>query len=129
MPCNLRCIDDYCKNKDRETYSAFELEDDQFQKAMRKINDSMQDIDLDGVSFSYCFKDIYNGIKRKDNQVFTRALHAEENAFLQLSKNGGQGIKGGKLFTTASPCELCAKKRISLASKRSIMSIPILGFR
>lgn len=127
VPCNLRCIDDYCKNKDSETYSAFELEDDQFQKAMRKINDSMQDIDLAGVSFSYCFKDIYNGIKRKDNQVFTRALHAEENAFLQLSKNGGQGIKGGKLFTTASPCELCAKKAYQLGVKEIYYVDPYPG--
>lgn len=127
VPCNLRCVGDYCKNKDSETYSAFELEDDQFQKAMRKINDNVRDIDLDGVSFSYCFKDIYNGITRKDNQVFTRALHAEENAFLQLSKNGGQGIKGGKLFTTASPCELCAKKAYQLGIKEIYYVDPYPG--
>ncbi|MDE5830508.1 MAG: hypothetical protein K2H53_02235, partial [Clostridia bacterium] len=47
------------------------------------------------------------------NQVHTRSLHAEENAFLQISKYGGQGIRGGKLFTTASPCELCSKKAMS----------------
>lgn len=27
------------------------------------------------------------------------------------------GIKGGKLFTTASPCELCAKKAYQLGIK------------
>lgn len=51
------------------------------------------------------------------NQVHTRSLHAEENAFLQISKYGGQGIRGGKLFTTASPCELCSKKAYQLGIK------------
>lgn len=33
---------------------------------------------------------------------------------LQISKYGGQGLKGGNLFTTASPCELCSKKAFQL---------------
>lgn len=118
VSCNLRCTMDYCKNKDSETYSCFELEDAKFQEALFAINKEISECthpDLGGMTYSYCFKDIYNelegGIK---NQVFTRALHAEENAFLQLSKNGGQGIKGGKLFSTASPCELCSKKAYQL---------------
>ncbi len=46
--------------------------------------------------------------------MHTRSLHAEENAFLQLAKYGSPGIVGGCLFTTASPCELCAKKAYQL---------------
>ena len=67
----------------------------------------------------YCFKDIHTTIipKQKGNQVHTRSLHAEENAFLQLAKYGNVGIKGGKLFTTASCCELCAKKAYQLGIK------------
>ncbi len=100
---------------------------------------------LQGRHVPYCFKDIYNNknineilkrIKRNSsdslaqeitnsfknnsfpkNQVHTRSLHAEENAFLQISKYGGQGIRGGKLFTTASPCELCSKKAYQLGIK------------
>ena len=34
-----------------------------------------------------------------------------------MSKCGGQGINGGKLFTTASCCELCAKKAYHLGIK------------
>ena len=49
--------------------------------------------------------------------MHTRSLHAEENAFLQLAKYGTTGIKGGKLFTTASCCELCAKKAYQLGIK------------
>lgn len=118
VSCNLRCTMDYCKNKDFETYSCFELEDSKFQEALFSINQEISQCDypdLGGMTYSYCFKDIYNEIKGGiKNQVFTRALHAEENAFLQLSKNGGQGIKGGKLFSTASPCELCSKKAYQL---------------
>ena len=114
IPCNLRCISDYCANRDIETYSSFELENREFQNTLFAINKEVSKQDLKGTSYSYCFKDIYNALKESKNQVFTRSLHAEENAFLQLTKNGGQGIKGGKLFTTASPCELCAKKAFQL---------------
>ena len=72
---------------------------------------------LKGRTVSYCFKDIYNKQKGEKNQVHTRSLHAEENAFLQITKYGGQSIRGGKLFTTASPCELCAKKAYQLGIK------------
>lgn len=41
---------------------------------------------------------------------YCRALHAEENAILQNAILGGIGIKGGNIYTTTFPCELCAKK-------------------
>lgn len=114
VSCNLRCIPNYCENKDRNSFSAFELEDRDFQAALEKIDRRIDKGTLQGVPLSYCFKDVYNELKQSKNQVFTRALHAEENAFLQLSKYGGQGIIGGKLFSTASPCELCSKKAYQL---------------
>ena len=67
-----------------------------------------------GRCYAYCFKDVYNALKGEKNQVYTRALHAEENAFLQIAKYGGAEIQGGKLFSTASPCELCSKKAYQL---------------
>jgi len=70
--------------------------------------------DLDGRNLSFYFKDLQNSLDNGNNQVYTRSLHAEENAFLQISKYGGQGIKDGILFTTASPCELCSKKAYQL---------------
>jgi dCMP deaminase len=36
-------------------------------------------------------------------------LHAESNALLKISKNGGTGAEGGTLYTTYSPCAECAK--------------------
>ncbi len=69
---------------------------------------------LEGRNCPYCFKTAYNTFSGEKNQVHTRSLHAEENAMMQISKYGGQGLKNGFLFTTASPCELCAKKAYQL---------------
>jgi deoxycytidylate deaminase len=69
---------------------------------------------LGGRNCPYCFKTAYNTFSGEKNQVHTRSLHAEENAMMQISKSGGQGLKNGFLFTTASPCELCAKKAYQL---------------
>lgn len=125
VSCNLRCVEDYCKNKDEETFSEYELEDEYFSEIMNEINQSLKEKDIQekkaGKCFSYCFKDIYTGWTGEKNQVHTRALHAEENAFLQIAKYGGAKIQGGKLFTTASPCELCSKKSISVRNKRNIL--------
>ena len=33
---------------------------------------------------------------------------------MQIAKYGGAKVKGGKLFSTASPCELCSKKAYQL---------------
>lgn len=114
VPCGLRDISSFCKNKDNETYSEYERCEPEFYKHMLHLNSILKDKDLQGRMCAYCFKDIYNGYMGKSNQVHTRALHAEENAFLQITKYGGAGIKGGFLFTTSSPCELCAKKAYQL---------------
>ena len=58
----------------------------------------------------YCFKDLYNEMKKVDNAAQTRALHAEERAFLELAKSGCDRIDRGFLFTTSSSCELFTKK-------------------
>lgn len=118
VPCNLRCVEDYCANKDEETFSQYELSNDLFDEAMYNINEELENPTVhskkEGKCYSYCFKDIYNSVTNQKNQVYTRALHAEENAFLQIAKYGGAKIQGGKLFTTASPCELCSKKAYQL---------------
>lgn len=54
------------------------------------------------------------------NPTRERALHAEENAFLQISKSGGQTVIGGTLYSTDSPCQLCSKKTMQLKIKRVV---------
>lgn len=121
-PCSLRRLDDLCEKEDANAYSAYEKGDETFFNYAstlhtRYITDSSIE-KLKGLPLSYCFKDIYTTVTGQlKNQVHTRSLHAEENSFLQLAKYGTIGIKGGKLFTTASPCELCAKKAYQLGIK------------
>lgn len=112
--CNLRDISLYCKGTHEECFSQYEREEERFQNAMMNIKAAYTQTEVKDRRFPYCFKDVHNGYTDEKNQVFTRALHAEENAFLQISKNGGQGIEDGFLFCTASPCELCSKKAYQL---------------
>lgn len=116
-PCNLRDIQNYINNKDYNSFSRFEIEDENFNKQMKEVYDSINKGNLNGRLYPYCFKDMYGKVTGEKNQVHTRSLHAEENAFLQIVKFGGQGIKGGKLFTTASSCVLCSKKAYQLGIK------------
>lgn len=127
VPCNMRDIRGFCCNKDKETYSEFERTNEEFNEVAQLINSGLDKLYDSGRFFPYCFKDIYNGLKGDKNQVHTRALHAEENAFLQISKYGGQGLKNGKLFTTASPCEMCAKKAYQLGIREIYYIDPYPG--
>lgn len=117
-PCSLRNLYDLFKDEDEGAFSDFERFNEDFGKEKKKLIQAYEPVKtyLNGLNLSYCFKDIYTSSKDKqrNNQVHTRSLHAEENAFLQLAKYGTQGIKGGKLFTTASCCELCSKKAYQL---------------
>jgi len=127
ISCNLRDVRAFCSNRDSETYSEYECCSEEFGTIMDKINKKLESVNLLGRPYAYCFKDIYNSMKNDKNQVYTRALHAEENAFLQICKYGGQSIKNGKLFTTASPCELCAKKAYQLGIKEIYYIDPYPG--
>lgn len=127
VPCGLRDIEDLCENKDYDTFSAFEIEDEEFNTEISKVYNKSKNANLNGRCYQYCFKDIYTEVTHKKNQVHTRTLHAEENAFLQLAKYGGMGIKGGNLFTTASPCELCSKKAYQLGIRNIYYIDPYPG--
>lgn len=139
VPCNLRNLIQYFNNLDENSFSSFEIKDKDFRKTLKSKYDSLVNFAkhnddgyetknapydivkaLKGRHYPYCFKDEY----QKSNQVHTRSLHAEENAFLQLAKNGGEGIKGGNLFTTASSCVLCSKKAYHLGIKNIYYIIP-----
>lgn len=117
LSCNLRDITTYCTNQAPQMYSEYENHNAKFREAMTALYDCYTSKNLHGLQCRYCFKDIFNSIQKDKNQVHTRSLHAEENSFLQLSKYGGSGIENGKLFVTASPCELCSKKSYQLGIK------------
>lgn len=110
-PCILKSINNLKNNVDLEAYSPYEKDTKyEFNAKFKTYYADVNESTTNGLNCAYCFKDFHNYIEGKDNQVHTRSLHAEENAMLQISKYGGQPLKNGILFTTASPCELCAKK-------------------
>ncbi len=128
-PCNLRRVEDLLSNEDDEAFSRYEKNNDKFRDRLGNVYSfsGCSAKKFDGKPVSYCFKDIKNSIDGDKNQVHTRALHAEENAFLQISKYGGMPIKNGNLYTTASPCELCAKKAYQLNINTIIFIDPYPG--
>ena len=135
-PCGLREIKDYESGVvgSSPIYTGFEktgrYQDVTF---IDKVKESINNVpktyikDENGRNCPYCFKSFHNAFEGKDNQVHTRSLHAEENAMLQITKYGGQSLKGGNLFTTASPCELCSKKAFQLGIKNIFFIDPYPG--
>lgn len=133
VPCSLRNVDDLMQASDEVAYSYFERENDQLRFHIDSKYSNRSKLKDKGLPCTYCFKDAANesvlkreGEKKGSNQVHTRSLHAEENAFLQLTTNGA-AIRGGKLFTTASPCELCSKKAYQLGMKDIVYIDPYPG--
>jgi deoxycytidylate deaminase len=127
VPCNLRNRFDLVEGRDQSAYSEYEKSENEFIISIKENNAKFVPVKNTGRNISYCFKSEYNAMTGKPNQVHTRSLHAEENAFLQISKYGGRGIKEGNLFTTASPCELCAKKAYQLGIKNIFYIDPYPG--
>lgn len=127
VPCNLRNRFDLVENIDQTAYSDYEKNDRKFNDHIKQKNKFFTKLIEIGKNPSYCFKSEYKELTNKDNQVHTRALHAEENAFLQISKYGGAAINGGYLFSTASPCELCAKKSVQLGIRKIYYIDPYPG--
>ncbi|TQP58015.1 hypothetical protein [Vibrio cholerae] len=128
VPCLLRSAEDLLNGFDERAYSKYEKNDKEFRSVLKNKFDQVRRYKhLDGRNLAFCFKDLQNQVEQKKNQVHTRSLHAEENAFLQISKHGGQGVNGGILFTTASPCELCAKKAYQLGISKIVYIDPYPG--
>lgn len=128
VPCLLRNVDDLIKGDDSNAFSDYEKKSQDLKSYLSKTFKQRETLKASqGLRCPYCFKDAYNAITKKSNQVHTRSLHAEENAFLQLAKYGSNGIEHGVLYTTASPCELCSKKAYQLGIKEIVFVDPYPG--
>ena len=141
VPCALREIEDHHRNTDETRsyytymYSDFERNSGPIYAGgsfLTKINKDYMDSknlcdNLKGLPYSYCFKTLHNRYEGKENQVHTRSLHAEENAMLQMAKYGGQPLKNGIIYVTASPCELCCKKLYQIGVRKIVYIDPYPG--
>lgn len=127
VPCNLRNREDLLRGADVNAYSVFERTDEKYLGHFATSSKRFKIVAESGRNNAFCFKSEYNEFKGEKNQVHTRSLHAEENAFLQVAKYGLSSIEGGLLFTTASPCELCAKKAYQLGIKKIYYIDPYPG--
>lgn len=139
VSCSLRTIDGI-ESKDSCafcTYSEFEMmgtmkyndEKTFIQKLKDDFGPDLASItsQLHGLPFSYCFKTLHNRYEGEQNQVFTRSLHAEENAIIQMSKYGGEALRDGVIYVTASPCELCSKKLYQIGVRQIVYIDPYPG--
>ncbi len=124
-PCLLRSVEELNYSTQSNSFSVYEKSSEfrEYVTGVKLVNSKK------GLNNSFCFKAIYTKNKEKErgNQVHTRSLHAEENAFMQLAKYGAEAIKGGTLYSTASPCELCAKKAYQLGMERVVYIDPYPG--
>lgn len=132
LPCGLRSLPEVVGEKGCEfkniCYSEFELDDREkryddcsfIDRVKKDYPKATEYEDACGVPFAYCFRTLDNKYSGVKNQVHTRSLHAEENALLQMAKYGGEPLKDGIIYVTASPCELCSKKLYQVGVRRIV---------
>lgn len=130
LPCSYRDLCSLYYHWSPIAYSDFECDSqEQLQEKIEKpvtelLSHPECPLNIQGKLPAYCFKDLYNSITGSNNQVHPRALHGEETALLNL---GQRSAKGGNLFTTSSPCELCAKKAKYLGIRKIYYIEPYAG--
>ena len=133
IPCNLRELSDIVHHKKQcrsFIYSNFEISEDWVygdESFVEKIKKDYPELlhensieGMKGLPYSYCFKTLHNRYLSDKNQVFTRSLHAEENAMMQMVKYGGEPLSDGVIYVTASPCELCCKKLYQIGVRKIV---------
>ncbi len=59
------------------------------------------------------------GIPSGQRHEICRALHAEQNAFLQAARHG-VSLEGSTLYITTRPCSICAKMIINAGVKKVV---------
>jgi dCMP deaminase len=60
------------------------------------------------------------GVPSGERHELCRALHAEQNAFIQAARHG-VSLEGSVLYITTQPCSICAKMIINVGIKRIII--------
>ena len=74
--------------------------------------------DLDRSDAGKIAAEIRNGTRLKDLLEFSRSVHAEMDALVSVVRKGGDGVVGGRLFTTTFPCHNCARHIVAAGIAR-----------
>jgi deoxycytidylate deaminase len=91
-------------------------------KLRKEFKQQVQNITLDATKTEKISKYYQDNVKLMD---YCRALHAEENAILNMVRNGSvSSISTAILYTTTFPCNLCANKIVSIGIKKVVYSSP-----
>ncbi len=112
VACSLRTAHELLlKNPDPKKFSDYER--------TQEFIEHIRSRDLGKQPF--CFREELAALRKspKENE-FTRAVHAEENALLQAARHGTHAVREAILYTTDSPCTLCAKKAYQLGIARIV---------
>jgi len=67
-----------------------------------------------------CLREALNVPSGQRHEI-CRALHAEQNAFLQAARHG-VSLEGGTLYITTQPCSICAKMIINVGIKKVVFT-------
>ena len=125
-------FDEKGKFTEDQTMCIYESSSKNFiQKVQYELNkisdDELQKIEA--LPYPYCFKQCHTEWYEKEagNSFHQRAIHAEENAMMQMVKYGGEALKGGVIYVTASPCEICSKKLYQIGVRKIIYIDPYPG--
>lgn len=149
VPCSYRDLRDLIHGKEQNKpnklpylYSEFEREDTSdvclykekcFKQKINEIYmekiDAISEEAMKGMPFPFCFKEYHTTWleSEKGNQFHQRAIHAEENAMMQMVKYGGEALNGGVIYVTASPCEICSKKLYQIGVRKIVYIDPYPG--
>lgn len=107
--CILRNLFDLNRGMDADAYSEYECGKDSMFKEFTKQYQFDRDevlFRLGGLPACFCFKDLNGAHTGERNPMEARSMHGEERALMLCDK---KRAKGGYLFTTSSPCLMCAK--------------------
>jgi deoxycytidylate deaminase len=110
IPCEMRTGRELVDSPTKEVFSEYERSEEFVRHIQQHCYEDLP----------FCFRTEYAQISKGKMAEFTRALHAEENALIQSVRNTEWGLKGSVLYTTASPCTLCAKKAYQLGVDRIV---------
>ncbi len=102
-----------CKSEYAECYRSIIRKD--FAKKVVEVIEEQEKAETIITEFNKAFKVL----------EYCRALHAEENAILNVARNGSSmSLKSSKLYTTTFPCNLCANKISEVGIAQIIYSEP-----